>query len=65
VTNRITPAPQSTPPPVTQSVQNNAENKTVEGLERMTRDLSIRLDRVIALLDDGNDTQNRLYRATI
>lgn len=58
-------SPQSTPSPVIQTAQNNAENKTVEGLDRMTRDLSIRLDRVIALLDDSNDTQNRLYRATI
>ncbi len=65
VTNRILPEQQATNTTIPQAEQNNVENKTTRGLEEMTYTLASKLDRVIDLLDNSNDTQERLYRATV
>jgi hypothetical protein len=65
VTTQVMPEQQATATPAPQIAQNNVENNTARGLEEMTYTLASKLDRVIDLLDNGNDTQERLYRATV
>ncbi len=65
VTTQAMPEQQATATPAPQIAQNNVENNTARGLEEMTYTLASKLDRVIDLLDNGNDTQERLYRATV
>jgi len=65
VTTQAMPEQQATATPAPQIAQNNVENNTARGLEEMTYTLVSKLDRVIDLLDNGNDTQERLYRATV
>jgi hypothetical protein len=65
VTTQAVPEQQATATPAPQIAQNNVENNTTRGLEEMTHTLASKLDRVIDLLDNGNDTQEKLYRATV
>jgi len=55
----------------TQSTANNqtavvaTNNETIESLEDMTRALSVRLDAVIDLLNNGNDIQDKIFRTAV